>query len=107
MNWLEFALSRAAEPVTVRVEAPGRRPEAVGPCVLARHDGGTTVLCPPDTVAPPGSRIVLPNGEIAEVAVDLHLAALGTRLPGHRQLDLTAGRTIGPAEHSIPEARLR
>lgn len=100
MNWLEFALTHVDEPCTLRVEAPGRRPEPVGPCVIARHDGGTTVLCPPDTEAPPGSRITLPDGRTAEVVTSLHLASLGTRLPAHQQLDVVVRATTRPCRAS-------
>ena len=94
MNWLEFALLHVDEPVTVRVEAPGRRPVPVGPCVIAHHDGATTVLCPPDTIAPPGTRITLPAGDTVEtltVVTTVHLSAHGTRLPAHQQLDVARG----------------
>ncbi|PRX13848.1 hypothetical protein [Actinoplanes italicus] len=94
MNWLEFALLHVDEACTVQVAAPGRSPVPVGPCVIARRPDGATVLCPPDTVAPPGTRITLPAGETVEVVATVHLAALGTRLPEHQQLDV-AGR--GPA----------
>ncbi|GIF42984.1 hypothetical protein BC793_1252 [Actinoplanes xinjiangensis] len=88
VNWLEFALLHVDEPCTVRVEAPGRRAVPVGPCVIARRPDGFTVLCPPDTVAPPGSRITMPAGDTVEVVTAVHLAALGTRLPEHQQLDV-------------------
>ena len=108
MNWLEFALLHVDEPVTVRVEAPGRRPVPVGPCVIAHHHGTTTVLCPPDTVAPPGTRITMPAGDTVEtltVVATVHLAAHGTRLPAHQQLDVTR-RTVArgacrPAARSL------
>ena len=92
MNWLEFALLLVDEPCTVRVEAPGRGPVPVGPCVIAQRPDGATVLCPPDTVAPPGSRITLPAGETVEVVTTVHLDAFGTRLPEHQQLDVTDRR---------------
>ncbi|GAA1635948.1 hypothetical protein [Actinoplanes couchii] len=96
MNWLEFALTRVGEPCSLRLEAPGRRPIPIGPCVVARHDGGTTILCPPDTIAPPGSRVTLPDGATAEVVASLHLAAHGTRLPAHQQLDVVVATSSRP-----------
>ncbi len=109
VNWLEFALNHVEEPCSLRVEAPGRRPVPIGPCVIARHDAGTTVLCPPDTVAPPGSRITLPGGETAEVVAALHMASLGTRLPAHQQLDVVVRpATPGPCRpRSTPRADFR
>jgi hypothetical protein len=93
VNWLEFALLHVDEPCTVRVEAPGSGPVPVGPCVIAQRPDGATVLCPPDTVAPPGSRIILPDGGTVEVVTTVHLAALGTRMPEHQQLDVAERRT--------------
>lgn len=104
MNWLEFALMHVDEPVTVRVEAPGRRPVPVGPCVIARRGGATTVLCPPDTVAPPGTVIVLPAGDTVEVVTGFLLESHGTRLPEHRQLDVASR---GPSGLCRPSGRLR
>lgn len=88
MNWLEFTLLHVDEPCTVSVQAPGRRPVPVGPCVIAHRADGTTLLCPPDTEAPPGSRITLPAGDTVEVVTALRLEAHGTRLPEHQQLDV-------------------
>jgi hypothetical protein len=94
VNWLEFALLHVDEACTVRVEAPGCGPVPVGPCVIAQRPDGATVLCPPDTVAPPGSRITLPAGETVEVLTTVHLSALGTRLPEHQQLDVAERRPV-------------
>ncbi|GAA0447055.1 hypothetical protein Aca07nite_57680 [Actinoplanes capillaceus] len=88
MTWLEFALLHADEPCTVRVETPGSGTVPVGPCVIAHRETGTTVLCPPDTEAPPGTRIILPEGESVEVVGAHHLDPAGTRLPEHRQFDV-------------------
>ncbi|SDT81138.1 hypothetical protein [Actinoplanes derwentensis] len=109
MNWLEFALRHVGEPITVRVEAPGREPVPIGPCVVARHDHGTTLLCPPDVVAPPGTRITLPAGDTVEVVATVHLDAHGTRLPAHQQLDVRISADPGAVRRGPcrPSGRLR
>ncbi|MFC7533886.1 hypothetical protein [Actinoplanes sp. GCM10030250] len=86
MNWLEFSLLHTTEPCAVEVRAAtGSAPVQVGPCVVT----DSTVFCPPDTVAPPGSRITLPTGDTVRVLNAHFLDSCGTRLPEHWQLDVT------------------
>ncbi|MEV6302219.1 hypothetical protein AB0M02_22575 [Actinoplanes sp. NPDC051861] len=86
VNWLEFSLLHATEPCAVQVET-GNGPVQVGPCLVTDR----TVFCPPDTVAPPGSRITLPTGDTVRVVDAHYLDSCGTRLPEHWQLEV-AGR---------------
>ena len=91
VTWLEFALLHAAEPRLVEVEAlqgsqTYAEPVRVGPCLL--REDAEILFCPPDTVAPPGSLVTLPTGRTSRVVAAHFLAAHGTRLPEHWQLDL-------------------
>lgn len=106
MNWLEFAILHADDTCTVEVAAvKGTRgyapPVPVGPCMVA--DG--IVFCPPDTVAPPGSLITLPDGGTARVADVHYLDPQGTRLPEHLQLDLSRRAAGTPAAAPATRAR--
>lgn len=49
---------------------------------------GTTVFCPPGTIAPPGSLVTLPSGRTAKVLSRSDLDAHGLGLPEHVELAL-------------------
>lgn len=114
MNWAEFCELHIPEPLTIQVEAyqgsgaygdAYGSPADVGPCVVDDSnrrvvaqtqdtEGGevvssTTVFCPPDTVAPPGSRVTLPwNGRVTRVLATSYLDDHGLGLPEHLELSL-------------------
>ncbi|ROO51075.1 hypothetical protein EDC02_5939 [Micromonospora sp. Llam0] len=48
----------------------------------------TTVLCPPGTSAPAGSRVTLPSGRVTRVLVVAELDDHGLDLPSHVELSL-------------------
>lgn len=113
MTWAEFIAAYIPSPRTIRVEAyqgSGAygdvygNPADVGSCVVddttrtvavqtADAEGtealsSTTVFAPPDTVAPPGSRITLPTGRTARVLAASFMDAHGHPLPEHWELSL-------------------
>lgn len=113
MDWAEFVRRHIPTPASVVVEpyqgsgAYGDvygAPTAVTPCVVedtrrlvrvqtqdaAGHEAvsSTTVYAPPETTAPPGSRVTLPSGRTARVLAASHLDAHGHPLPEHLELAL-------------------
>ena len=114
MTWEQFIALHIPSPRTIRVEAYEGSgaygdvygsPADVGPCVVDDSnrrvvaqtqdtEGGevvssTTVFCPPDTVAPPGSRVTLPwNGRTTRVLATSFLDDHGLGLPEHIELSL-------------------
>ena len=112
MTWEEL-MACIPEPRTIQVEAYEGAgaygdvygsPTDVGPCVVDDTNrriavqtqdaegteavSSTTVLCPPGTMAPPGSRVTLPNGRTARVLATSNLDAHGLPLPEHVELAL-------------------
>ncbi|WP_457028105.1 hypothetical protein [Kitasatospora sp. P5_F3] len=49
---------------------------------------GSTAYCPPGTVAPPGSRVTLPDGRQTSVIATLDRSAPGLPTPDHVELQL-------------------
>jgi len=113
MTWDDFIAAHIPAPATITVEAyegPGAygpvyaAPAQVSPCVVedtrrlvrvqtqdaAGHEAvsSTTVYAPPETTAPPGSRVTLPSGRTAKVLAASHLDAHGHPLPEHLELAL-------------------
>ncbi|GLY06946.1 hypothetical protein Acsp01_73250 [Actinoplanes sp. NBRC 101535] len=85
VNWLEFTLLHTSGPCSLRLHTGLGDTVEVGPCLVTDR----TIFCPPDTVAPPGTRLVLPSGETVRVVAAHFLDAAGTALPEHWQLDVT------------------
>ncbi len=114
MDWAEFITTYVPEPKTVQVAtltgtgAYGdvhADPVDVAPCVVddtsrrvvvqtqdaegSEAVSSTTVLAPPDTVAPPGSLVTLPwSGRTARVLATSVLDDHGLDLPEHIELSL-------------------
>ncbi|OKI47232.1 hypothetical protein [Micromonospora sp. CB01531] len=114
MNWAEFVELYIPEPKTIQVEALTgsggygdvyAAPVDVGPCVVddttrrvvaqtqdaegGEVVSGTTVAAPPDTVAPPGSRVTLPwSDRVTRVLATSYLDDHGLGLPEHLELSL-------------------
>ena len=113
MDWAQFVELHIPSPRTIRVEAYEGSgaygdvygsPADVGPCVVddtsrrvavqtqdtegAEAVSSTTVFCPPETVAPPGSRVQLDSGRITRVLSTSFLDAHGLGLPEHVELSL-------------------
>lgn len=107
MTWEEFCTQCLPEPHTIRVEAyrgAGStgpvyvQPVTVTPCYcddkrrLVRASDGDqviseiTVYAPPGTVAPPGSRIMLPGGRVTTVITIAARDAAGLPLPKHVEI---------------------
>lgn len=113
MTWAEFCALYIPEPAIVTVEAyagSGGRGDlyaaavAVTPCVVedsrrrvrvqtqdaagAEQTSSTTVWAPLGTSAPPGSRVTLPSGRVAQVLAASEITAAGHDLPEHLELSL-------------------
>lgn len=113
MTWEEFVAECIPEPAAVVVEAyqgSGAYGDVyatsvdVTPCVVedtrrlvrvqtqdaagAEAVSSTTVYAPPDTVAPPGSRVILPSGRVARVLAVARLDDHGIGLPSHVEIAL-------------------
>lgn len=113
MNWDEFIAACIPEPRTIKVQAyqgsgaygdAYAAPADVDRCVIddttrvvpvqtqdtegVTAVSGTTVFCPPGTVAPPGSLVTLPGGRTAKVLSTSALDAHGLDLPEHVELAL-------------------
>lgn len=112
MDWAQL-MAEFPAPATVKVEAlagaSGRGdvyapPVDVGPCIVEHERrrvrvqtsdaagkvviSSTTVYAPPGTVAPPDSRVTLPNGATSKVLVAIEQTAAGLPLPEHVELAL-------------------
>ncbi|HEU0041411.1 MAG TPA: hypothetical protein VFQ15_03570 [Jiangellaceae bacterium] len=112
MDWDEF-LALLPEPHTVTVEAytgsgaygdTFAAPVEIDRCFVdakrkrvriqtqdaagAEVVSSTQVYCPPDTVAPPGSRVTLPSGAVSKVLDAAALTDAGLDLPEHVALSL-------------------
>lgn len=113
MDWAEFVGRNIPAPATVTVEAYQgsgaygdvyATPVDVTPCVVedtrrlvrvqtqdavgAEAVSSTTVYAPPDTPAPPGSRVILPSGRVARVLAVARLDDHGLGLPAHVEIAL-------------------
>lgn len=113
MNWAEFVAENLPDPKTIVVEALSgsggygdlfAAPVTVEDCYLdhtrrwvrvqtgdaagAQKLSSTTVLAPPDTVAPEGSRVTLPSGTVTTVITSSFLDAHGHDLPEHVEISL-------------------
>lgn len=113
MTWEEFIAECIPEPATITVEAyegvGGYEPVFAAPAEVARcvvedtrrlvrvqtqdaagaeQVSSTTVYCPPDVVAPPGSRVTIPGRPAARVLAVSRLDAHGLPLPSHVELSL-------------------
>lgn len=112
MDWDEF-ITLLPEPRTITVEAYAgagaygptwAAPVTVDRCVVdakrkrvrlqtqdaagAEVVSSTQVYCPPGTIAPPSSRVTLPNGTVSRVLDAAELDDVGLALPAHVALSL-------------------
>lgn len=113
MNWAEFVEEFLPQPRTILVEALDgasgygdlyTAPVTVEDCYVdhtrrwvkvqtgdaagAQRLSSTTVLAPPGTVAPAGSRVTLPSGVVSTVITSSLLDAHGHDLPEHVEISL-------------------